>query len=85
MKDCAWAADTLLDADPTEIICESFKDKQGSQVNMDRPGSYLQLVAGADYYGRKKVLFTSVVGFAKFSEFLVVAEVCRIISLPTGI
>jgi hypothetical protein len=78
VKNCAWAVDTLLDADPTEIICESYKDKQGSQINMGGPGSYLQLVAGARYYERKKVLFTSVVGFAKFSEFLVVAEVRRI-------
>lgn len=74
VKNCAWAADTLLDADPTEIICESYQDKKGSQRGMG-PGDMLQLVAGPQYYARKKVLFSSVVGFAKFSEFLVVAEV----------
>ncbi|KAJ3573829.1 hypothetical protein NP233_g2168 [Leucocoprinus birnbaumii] len=60
VKNCAWAADAKLDADPTEIICESWREKK--------------LVEGARFYERKKKLFDSVVGFAKFSEYLVVAE-----------
>jgi len=35
----------------------------------------LELVVGSNYYNRKKKIFDAVVGFAKFSEYLVVAEV----------
>ncbi|KAJ6485837.1 Oligoxyloglucan reducing end-specific cellobiohydrolase [Mycena sanguinolenta] len=70
---CAWAKDTKLDADPTEILCESYKDKSGSQrfFQADNP---LALVEGSSYFTKTKQLFDQVVGFAKFSEFLVVAE-----------
>ncbi len=71
---CAWATDTKLNADPTEIICESYQKKGGSQrfFQNDNP---LELVEGQQYFKKKKKLFNEVVGFAKFSEFLVVAEV----------
>ncbi|KAF7309568.1 Sortilin [Mycena indigotica] len=70
---CAWAKDHKLDADPTEILCESYNKKSGSQrfFQSDNP---LGLVAGSNYFRNKKKLFDQVVGFAKFSEFLVVAE-----------
>jgi hypothetical protein len=35
----------------------------------------LELVVGANFYRRKNKMFDQVVGFAKFSEFLVVAAV----------
>lgn len=70
---CAWAADTKLNADPTEILCESYQNKEGNQQFFQ--GNPLQLIEGQGYYSRKKTLFNQVVGFAKFSEFLVVAEV----------
>lgn len=76
---CAWAKDTKLNADPTEILCESYQKKEGNQrffLN-DNP---LELVEGQAYYTRKKKLFDQVVGFAKFSEFLVVASV-RLVSI----
>uniref|UniRef100_A0A0W0FD49 VPS10 domain-containing protein n=1 Tax=Moniliophthora roreri TaxID=221103 RepID=A0A0W0FD49_MONRR len=71
---CAWAADTKLQADPTEIVCESWQQKEGNQPS--QPGLGLELVEGKKYYaqGERKKLFDSVVGFAKFSEYLVVAE-----------
>ncbi|KAK0452799.1 vacuolar protein sorting/targeting protein 10, partial [Desarmillaria tabescens] len=70
---CAWAIDTKLNADPTEILCESYQKKGGSQrfFQNDNP---LELVEGQQYFKKKKKLFNEVVGFAKFSEFLVVAE-----------
>ncbi|THU94129.1 vacuolar protein sorting/targeting protein 10 [Dendrothele bispora CBS 962.96] len=70
---CAWAADTKLEADPTEILCESYSIKRGSQ-NMLSSENKLELIEGKEYYKKKKKLFDEVVGFAKFSEFLVVAE-----------
>ncbi|KAJ7695034.1 vacuolar protein sorting/targeting protein 10 [Mycena rosella] len=70
---CAWAKDAKLDADPTEILCESYRDKIGSQrfFQGDNP---LSLVEGSSYFTQKKKLFNEVVGFAKFSEFLIVAQ-----------
>ncbi|KAK7024339.1 vacuolar protein sorting/targeting protein PEP1 [Paramarasmius palmivorus] len=72
VNNCAWAVDTKLEADPTEIICESWATKIGRQP--DRPGIGLELVEGKRYYQEKRRLFESVVGFAKFSQYLVVAE-----------
>jgi hypothetical protein len=71
---CAWAKDVKLDADPTGILCESYRDKIGSQrfFQSDNP---LSLVEGSNYFSNKKKLFNDVVGFAKFSEFLIVAQV----------
>jgi hypothetical protein len=42
---------------------------------MDNP---LELIEGTDYYSNKKKLFNHVVGFAKFSEYLIVAEVRKL-------
>lgn len=74
VKNCAWARDAHLDADPTEILCESWSKKEGSQRHTGLD-NHLELIAGPSYYERTKKLFDNVVGFAKFSEFLVVAEV----------
>ncbi|KAJ7460667.1 vacuolar protein sorting/targeting protein 10 [Mycena latifolia] len=70
---CAWARDAKLEADDTEILCESYRDKTGSQrfFQGDNP---LSLVEGSSYFTKRKKLFNEVVGFAKFSEFLIVAE-----------
>jgi len=74
VRNCAFAKDSLIDADPTEIICESYKEKKGSQwlFSSNNP---LELVVGSNFYLKKSKLFNSVVGFTKFSEFLIVAEV----------
>ncbi|KAJ6624911.1 Oligoxyloglucan reducing end-specific cellobiohydrolase [Mycena sp. CBHHK59/15] len=70
---CAWAKDAKLDADPTEILCESYRDKTGSQ-KFFQGNNPLSLVEGSSYFTKKTKLFDEVVGFAKFSEFLIVAE-----------
>ena len=76
VRNCAFAKDKQLDADPTEIVCESYRDKKGSQRHLggDNP---LELVAGRNYFEKstKRRLFENVVGFTKFSEFFIVAEV----------
>ncbi|KAJ6487924.1 hypothetical protein C8R45DRAFT_1074424 [Mycena sanguinolenta] len=71
---CAWRKDAQLDADPTAILCESYRDKTGNQrfFQADNP---LALVEGSAYFTKRKKIFDQVIGFAKFSEFLVVAEV----------
>lgn len=73
VRTCAWARDKRLKIDEREIICESYKNKKGSQVS----GEYdpLELIAGASYYSKKIKLFDAVVGFATFSEYLLVAQV----------
>ena len=74
VRNCAWARDAQLLVDPNQIICESYKTKQGNQrfFGLENP---LQLISGTDFYRRKSKLFDHVVGFAKFSEYLIVAEV----------
>ncbi|KAJ7166603.1 signal sequence binding protein [Mycena filopes] len=72
---CAWAVDTKLAADETEILCESYRDKTGSQMLFQMGGTNpVALVEGAQYFKQKKKIFDEVVGFTKFSEFLVVAQ-----------
>lgn len=76
VRNCAFAKDKQLEADSTEIACESYKIKQGSQryFGYNNP---LELVVGRNYFekGTRRTLFENVVGFTKFSEFFVVAAV----------
>lgn len=70
---CDWARDDELHVDWTQILCESYLTKQGSQHSFGRENA-LQLISGRDYFEKKNKLFDHVVGFTKFSEFLIVAE-----------
>ncbi|KAJ7034780.1 hypothetical protein C8F04DRAFT_1038299 [Mycena alexandri] len=70
---CAWGKDVKLDADPTEILCESYRNKTGSQ-RFFQSNNPLALVEGLSFFTKKKKLFDQIGGFAKFSEFLIVAE-----------
>lgn len=82
VRNCAWARDADLKIDSTQILCESYKKKEGSQrfFQNDNP---LELVSGTNYFRKKTKLFDHVVGFAKFSEYLVVAEVSMLFALPS--
>ncbi|GLB41498.1 putative functions as a sorting receptor in the Golgi compartment required for the intracellular sorting and delivery of soluble vacuolar proteins, like carboxypeptidase Y (CPY) and proteinase A [Lyophyllum shimeji] len=71
VRNCAFTKDKDLDADPNEIICESYPKKEGNQKHME--GTPMELVVGSNFFARKTKMFDQVVGFAKFSEFLVVA------------
>lgn len=84
VRNCAFAKDRELDTDPTEIICESFINKKGRQ-GMPTPSNPMELVVGSNYFRNKKRLFEQVVGFAKFSEFLVVANVSGSSSLSRSL
>ncbi|RXK41140.1 signal sequence binding protein [Tremella mesenterica] len=72
VRSCVWARDERLKIDEREIICESYRDKKGSQTSGDY--NPVEFIAGSNYYSRKKKLFDSVVGFASFSEYLLVAQ-----------
>ena len=84
VRNCAWARDAELRVDEQQIICESYKNKQGNQrsFGMDNP---LELIGGTSFFGKQTKLFDHVVGFAKFSEFLIVAEVCGCRAISGGI
>jgi hypothetical protein len=73
VKTCAWARDSRMRIDERMIICETFKKKEGNQRSKEY--NPLELVAGGGYYSNKQPLFGSIVGFATFSEYLIVAEV----------
>ncbi len=72
VRSCAWARDTRLKIDEREIICESYKNKYGSQRSPEH--NPMELVAGKNFYSKKIPLFSAVVGWATFSEYLVVAQ-----------
>jgi hypothetical protein len=74
VRNCAWTKDRSINADPNEILCESHRDKKGAQNAFPAPNP-LELVVGENFFRRKTKLFDQVVGFAKFSEYLVVAAV----------
>jgi hypothetical protein len=76
VRTCSWARDTDLKIDERQIICESYRHKTGSQ-NMFGFENPLELWIGSDFYKKKQKLFSSIVGYAKFSEYLLVAEVGR--------
>lgn len=78
VRNCAWAKDAELAVDRSQILCESYRDKVGSQRYF-QSNNPLQLVGGSDFFKKKKTLFNQVVGFAKFAEFLIVAEVSRVV------
>jgi hypothetical protein len=75
IRTCEWARDKELHADPTQIMCESYKVKKGAQQAFSKDNNPLEFISGKKYYSQKRKIFNSVVGFAKFSEYLVVAEV----------
>jgi len=75
VRNCAWARDKGLLVDPSQILCESYRDKTGSQRFFQMGTNPMQLVSGRDFYKKQKKMFDDVVGFAKFSEYLIVAEV----------
>ena len=75
VRNCAWARDKNLLVDPSQILCESYRDKTGSQRFFQMGSNPLQLVGGSNFYTNKFKIFDEVVGFTKFSEYLIVAEV----------
>jgi hypothetical protein len=75
VRNCAWARDKGLLVDPSQILCESYRDKTGSQRYFQLGTNPMQLVSGRDFYKKRTKMFDEIVGFAKFSEYLIVAEV----------
>jgi len=78
VRNCAWARDKGLLVDPSQILCESYRDKTGSQRFFQMGVNPLQLVSGSNFFTKKVKIFDEVVGFTKFSEYLIVAEVRRV-------
>ncbi|EJD41407.1 Oligoxyloglucan reducing end-specific cellobiohydrolase [Auricularia subglabra TFB-10046 SS5] len=78
VRTCSWARDKDLKIDQQLILCESYRDKKGDQstfIPSERP---LQFIAGKRFYQDRTKIFDNIVGFTKFSEYLIVAQ------LPQG-
>ncbi|KIJ36606.1 hypothetical protein M422DRAFT_260953, partial [Sphaerobolus stellatus SS14] len=73
VKACAWARDTDLKIDRQLILCQSYQDRMGDQ-RLYTQQNPVQLIEGSKFYKEKVKLFDNVVGFTKFSEYLIVAE-----------
>jgi Sortilin, neurotensin receptor 3, len=85
VRNCAWARDKGLLVDPSQILCESYKNKTGSQHTFQMGSNPLQLVSGRDFFSKKDKLFDEIVGFTTFSEYLIVAEVRRVVLNSLGV
>lgn len=70
---CSWGRDKKFRLDERTIFCESYLHKKGSQKSMS--SNPLRLVLGKNFYGDKTTLFDSIVGFATFEEYMVVAQI----------
>ncbi|KAF8523369.1 Oligoxyloglucan reducing end-specific cellobiohydrolase [Hysterangium stoloniferum] len=73
VKGCAWARDTDLKIDRQLVLCQSYRDKKGNQLTF-KQSNPVELWEGSHFYKEKTKLFDNVVGFTKFSEYLIVAE-----------
>ena len=83
VRNCAWARDKGLLVDASQILCESYRDKTGSQRFFQMGTNPLELVGGSNFFTKKFKIFDEIVGFTKFSEYLIVAEVRHVcLSLP---
>ena len=71
--------------DSSQILCESFRDKEGSQRFFQMATNPMQLVSGREFFTKKEKIFDEIVGFAKFSEYLIVAEVRRVLFVPGSV
>ncbi|QRV73806.1 vacuolar protein sorting-associated protein [Ceratobasidium sp. AG-Ba] len=74
VRTCTWARTKDLRIDERLVLCESYRDKKGNQKSFGGENP-LEFVEGSDFFKNKRKMFNSVVGFAKFSEYLLVAEV----------
>ncbi|KAG8814363.1 vacuolar protein sorting/targeting protein PEP1, partial [Serendipita sp. 399] len=73
VKQCAFLRDSAFKVDDKGILCESYRDKRGNQRDFSMANP-LELVYGKNFYRDKVKLFDQIVGFATFSEYLLVAE-----------
>jgi hypothetical protein len=78
--------DKSLLVDPSQILRESYRDETGSQRFFQMGANPLQLVGMSNFFTSKFKIFDEVVGFTKFSEYLmIVAEVkSRLFALALG-
>jgi hypothetical protein len=70
---CSWARDKKFKVDERIIFCQAYQHKRGSQKAM--VNNPLQMIEGRNFYSEKKKIFDSIVGFATFEEFMVVAQI----------
>jgi photosystem II stability/assembly factor-like uncharacterized protein len=84
VRNCAWARDSDLKIDSRLILCEAYRDKKGNQLTLGGRVP-LELWIGGNFFRDKRKLFNNVVGYAKFSEYLLVGEVSsRTVALDPG-
>ncbi|SCV67566.1 BQ2448_5177 [Microbotryum intermedium] len=74
---CSWGRDKQLHIDEKIIFCESYRDKTGNQRTAFSRNNPLQLVSGDNFFSSRKVVFPSVVGFATFEQYMVVAKLAE--------
>ncbi|KAG0144537.1 hypothetical protein CROQUDRAFT_108449 [Cronartium quercuum f. sp. fusiforme G11] len=70
---CSWGRDKKFRLDERTIFCESYLHKKGTQRSMS--SNPLRLILGKNFFTDRTTLFDSIVGFATFEEYMVVAQI----------
>ncbi|KAF9130105.1 vacuolar protein sorting/targeting protein PEP1 [Mortierella sp. GBA39] len=75
VRSCSWAQDTDFKiVDPFGIYCEQYDDRAGSQRILMNTNTPVKFIYTPDFMHSSKVLFDAIVGYAVYSNYLIVAE-----------
>ncbi|KAG0326544.1 vacuolar protein sorting/targeting protein PEP1, partial [Podila humilis] len=75
VKSCSWAQDNKFKrVDYRGMYCEQYADKGVSQKHLVNQGSTTRFVYSENFMSSSRVLFEEIVGYAIYSEYLVLAE-----------
>lgn len=75
VKSCSWAQDNKFRRVNFQgIYCEQYADKSVSQKQLSQATT--RFVYSGDFMASVNTLFEEIVGYAIYSEYLVLAEVC---------
>lgn len=75
VRSCSWAQDTDFKVvSPFGIYCEQYEDRSRSQRTLMNTNTPVKFIYTPDMMRSSKVLFDAIVGYAVYSNYLIVAE-----------
>lgn len=75
VRSCSWAQDADFKVvDASGIYCEQYDDRSGSQRILMNTNTPVKFIYTPDLMHSSKVLFDAIVGYAVYSNYLIVAE-----------
>ncbi|KAG4306353.1 hypothetical protein PORY_000341 [Pneumocystis oryctolagi] len=68
-RSCSWIKTQTFDANKNLIYCEVFASNSENSLN-----SPVKLLSSVDFFNNYNILYNSVVGYARFEKFIILAE-----------